>query len=131
MITASRARMAGGKGLTDDEMNAYVTLLGSTGAESLHVSRDGRLTLHGGLSQTGQPAELVRIKDGQTISLRTGSVIDSVSSSLGAKRAMDEDSEEDPLRSMARRRKSAQAAVKEVQQCQDCDKVFKRPCDLT
>ncbi|KAL8722606.1 MAG: hypothetical protein Q9225_000912 [Loekoesia sp. 1 TL-2023] len=32
---------------------------------------------------------------------------------------------------MARRRKSAQAAVKEVQQCQDCDKVFKRPCDLT
>ncbi|KAL9030573.1 MAG: hypothetical protein Q9196_001334 [Gyalolechia fulgens] len=114
MITAARARTAGAEGPTDDDLHT-----------------DEKLALRGGLSQTGQPAELVRIKDGQNISLRTGSVIDSVSSSLGAKRSMDEDSNEDPLRSMARRRKSAQAAAKEVQQCQDCDKVFKRPCDLT
>ncbi|KAI4182668.1 MAG: hypothetical protein L6R41_005834 [Letrouitia leprolyta] len=114
MITASRARTANVKGMTDEDANAH-----------------GTLALHGGLSQTGQPAELVRIKDGQTISLRTGALIDSVSSPVGAKRSIDPEADEDPLRSMARRRKSAQAAVKEVQQCQDCDKVFKRPCDLT
>lgn len=53
------------------------------------------------------------------------------SNMTGAKRAADEDSDEDPLRSMARRRKNAQAAAKEAQQCRECDKVFKRPCDLT
>lgn len=114
MITASRARTANVKGMTDEDANAH-----------------GTLALHGGLSQTGQPAELVRIKDGQTISLRTGSMIDPIGSPVGSKRSMDQEADEDPLRSMARRRKSAQAAVKEVQQCQDCDKVFKRPCDLT
>lgn len=40
------------------------------------------------------------------------------------------DSDDDIMRSMARRRK-AQAAVKDVQRCSDCEKVFKRPCDLT
>lgn len=94
-------------------------------------SRDERLALHGGLSQNGRPAELVRIKNGQNISLRTGSVIDSTTSSTSAKRSADEDLDEDLALSMARRRKSAQAAVKEVQQCRECDKVFKRPCDLT
>ncbi|KAL8842738.1 MAG: hypothetical protein Q9170_000394 [Blastenia crenularia] len=115
MITASRARMAQGKLMANND----------------DVDADERVTLHGGLSETGEPAELVRIKNGQTISLRNGSVVDPTSSSMTAKRSADEDSDEDPLRSMARRRKSAQTAVKEVQQCRDCDKVFKRPCDLT
>lgn len=44
---------------------------------------------------------------------------------------MSVESEDDIMRSMARRRKSAQTVVKEVQRCSDCDKVFKRPCDLT
>lgn len=94
-------------------------------------SRDERLGLHGGLSQTGRPVELVRIKNGQSLSLRTGSAMTPSSSTAGGKRRADEDSDDDPLRSMARRRKSAQAAPKEVQQCQDCEKIFKRPCDLT
>ncbi|KAI4099800.1 MAG: hypothetical protein L6R37_005792 [Teloschistes peruensis] len=114
MITASRARMAGGKRMTDDD-----------------VAADERLGLHGGLSQNGRPAELVRIRNGQSFSLRTGNAVDLASNMTGAKRAVDEDSDEDPLRSMARRRKNAQAAAKEAQQCRDCDKVFKRPCDLT
>ncbi|KAL8733990.1 MAG: hypothetical protein Q9166_001751 [cf. Caloplaca sp. 2 TL-2023] len=114
MINASRARMAGGKRMTDED-----------------VAADERLGLHGGLSQTGRPAELVRMKNGQSFSLRTGSAIDPASSSAGAKHSADEDSDDDPLRSMARRRKNVQTAVKEVQQCRDCDKVFKRPCDLT
>ncbi|KAL8921252.1 MAG: hypothetical protein Q9172_004132 [Xanthocarpia lactea] len=114
MITASRARQASGKKIADDD-----------------VVMDERLALHGGLSQTGQPAELVRVKNGQSISLQTGSAVDPSSTSGGAKQSVDDESDDDPLRSMARRRKSAQAAVKEVQKCRDCDKVFKRPCDLT
>ncbi|KAI4201181.1 MAG: hypothetical protein LQ346_002235 [Caloplaca aetnensis] len=114
MITASRARVAAGKTMTDDD-----------------VDTEERLALYGGLTQNGRPAELVRIKNGQSISLRTGSVLESNYTSAGAKRSAGEDSDDDPLRSMARRRKSAQPAVKEVQQCQECDKIFKRPCDLT
>lgn len=130
MITASRAKMAGGHSMTDDDVDAYVTLPVSHVTESLRTGRDERLALHGGLGQNGRPVELVRIKNGQSISLRTGSIVNSSSGSAGAKRSADEDSDEDPLRSMARRRKAAQA-VKEAQQCQECDKVFKRPCDLT
>ncbi|KAI4261888.1 MAG: hypothetical protein L6R42_002924 [Xanthoria sp. 1 TBL-2021] len=114
MITASRARQAGGKEMTDDD-----------------VAMDERLGLHGGLSQNGQPAELVRIKNGQSISLLTGSAMDPSGSSGGEKHTLDKEFDDDTLRSMARRRKSAQAAVKQVQQCRDCDKIFKRPCDLT
>ncbi|KAL8726343.1 MAG: hypothetical protein Q9181_006084 [Wetmoreana brouardii] len=111
MIAASRARMAGGKRMSDDD-----------------TAVDERLGLHGGLSQTGRPVELVRIKHGQSFSLRTGNAVDPAA---GSKRSAGEESDDDAFRSMARRRKSAQAAVKDVQQCRDCDKVFKRPCDLT
>ena len=131
MITASRARQASGKKIADDDVAMYVVSTYLANSRELTYTRDERLALHGGLSQTGQPAELVRIKNGQSISLRTGSSMDPPSTSGGAKQAVDDESDDDPLRSMARRRKSAQAAVKEVQQCRDCDKVFKRPCDLT
>ena len=98
----------------------------------LTVASDERLDLHGGLSQNGRRVELVRIKNGQCISLRTGSVVDPESPrSQGPKRSMSEESDEDVMRSMARRKKAAQATVKDVQQCSECDKVFKRPCDLT
>ncbi|KAL8993850.1 MAG: hypothetical protein Q9169_006038 [Polycauliona sp. 2 TL-2023] len=109
MITTTRARQAGGRTMTDDD-----------------VAMDERIALHGGLSRNGQPAELVRVKNGQSISLRTGSAVDGIE-----KHTLDEESDDDPLRSMARRRKSAQAPAKQVQQCRDCDKIFKRPCDLT
>ncbi|KAL8952961.1 MAG: hypothetical protein Q9222_001180 [Ikaeria aurantiellina] len=108
MINASRARMAKGGRMTDED-----------------VTPGERLGLHGGISQTGRPVELVRIKNGQNISLRTGSALDPVSN------IADGESDNDPLRSMARRRKTAQAAAKEAQKCRDCEKVFKRPCDLT
>ena len=89
----------------------------------------------GGLSQTGRPAELVRTKDGQSISLRTGEVLSTEDShtdySHGLKRSVGEDSDDDAMRSMARRRKSTLPVVKEVQKCEECAKVFKRPCDLT
>ena len=98
----------------------------------INNSSDERLSLEGGLSQTGRPAELVRTRNGKSISLRTGNEFEPEASSSGQrfKRSMSEDSDDDIMRSMARRRK-AQAAVKDVQRCSDCEKVFKRPCDLT
>ena len=94
-----------------------------------------RLDLVGGLSKTGRVAELVRTKGGRSISLRTGEEISAdqmiTAKPHGMKRSVSEQADEDVLRSMARRRKSAQPVVKDIQKCNDCDKVFKRPCDLT
>ena len=85
----------------------------------------------GGLSQTGRPAELVRTSNGKSISLQTGQEVKMEDYKPCNKRAVDEESEEDILRSMARRKKSAGQGVKEEQRCKECDKLFKRPCDLT
>lgn len=96
--------------------------------ETLTVFSDETVRLEGGLSQTGRPAELVRIKNGKAISLRTGAEFQSqphpeFNTSM-------EDGVDDLTRSMARRRKSAQTVVKNVE-CSECQKQFKRPCDLT
>lgn len=96
--------------------------------ETLIVLSDETVRLEGGLSQTGRPAELVRIKNGKTISLRTGSEFQpqpnpDFDTSM-------EDGVDDLTRSMARRRKSAPTVVKNVE-CSECQKQFKRPCDLT
>ncbi|MCJ1246204.1 copper-binding transcription factor [Trapelia coarctata] len=120
MLAASRARAAA-------ESN-------STGAK--HPNNEERLELVGGLGQTGRVAELVRTtNDGRAVSLRTGERFSAEEMSAryqpGMKRSVSEESDEDVLRSMARRRKSAQPTVKDVQKCSDCSKVFKRPCDLT
>lgn len=94
--------------------------------------RDDRLGLHGGLSQTGQPAQLVRIRDGKSISLRTGEEVEK-ESGIGQRpeNSMSMELDDDVQRSMARRRKAEQSAMKEYQKCKECDKLFKRPCDLT
>lgn len=99
-------------------------------------NNEERLELVGGLGQTGRVAELVRTtKDGSSISLRTGKRFSAEEMSAryqpGMKRSVSEESDEDVLRSMARRRKSAQHTLKDAQKCRDCSKVFKRPCDLT
>lgn len=122
MITASRERAAAGK---DREENGFTTYVcGTQDGEIilLNITSDEHLSLHGGLGRTGRPAELVRVKDGQAISLRTGDVVKSETSV---------ESDDDLHYSMARRRKSEQAAAKQVQRCSECDKEFKRPCDLT
>ncbi|GFF31733.1 C2H2 type zinc finger domain protein [Aspergillus udagawae] len=89
-----------------------------------------RVTLEGGLSKNGRPAELVVHKDGEMISLRTGrpyeeNAVPAMKRSLSL-RSVDEGVE----RSMARRKKNA-PPMDINQKCKDCDKVFKRPCDLT
>ena len=122
MINASRERAAAGH---EREENGYTTYVCGTHYGEmiiLNTTSDERLGLHGGLGRTGRPAELVRLKDGQAISLRTGEVVKS-DTAVGP---------DDSLHySMARRRKSEQAAAKQAQRCSECDKEFKRPCDLT
>lgn len=129
MITAARERRAA-EGVKEECNDLCVGMTHKYLPHLLTVSREETLTLRGGLSQTGRPAELVTTsKDGQTVSLRTGEKLGPEASPIGMKRSASQEAEEDYLLSMARRRKAA--AVKEVQRCSECDKEFKRPCDLT
>nr|POF26374.1 zinc finger transcription factor ace1 [Quercus suber] len=98
------------------------------------LRRDESVSVLGGMTHNGKPAELVRHKDGKVISIATGLAIspdDLASSSM--KRPMSDaeyDEDDDVLRSMARRKKNAKP---EIHACSisGCDKEFKRPCDLT
>ncbi|OJD22452.1 hypothetical protein ACJ73_06201 [Blastomyces percursus] len=105
-----------------------------TTENNTEYSSDEEVTLEGGLSVTGRPAELVRRKkDKQTISLRTGKPYDEKASPVipMIKRTLSMESCDDGVaRSMARRKKNA-PPLDINQKCKDCDKVFKRPCDLT
>ncbi|KAI9681190.1 MAG: copper-binding transcription factor [Caeruleum heppii] len=99
-----------------------------------------KVMLDGGLSQTGRPARLVRVKEGKTMPISTGDNNDDCKAIKGSnspimKRSLSERADEGSVRrSMARRRKLAPGEVltePAPQVCQDCDKEFKRPCDLT
>lgn len=129
MITASRERMAAGQAREGDH-TPYACDAHEYDPLTLTVTRDERLSLQGGISQTGRPAELVRSKDGQSYSLRTGEEIKEAEKA-DVKLSTSQEEQDEFFLSMARRRKSAQAATKEVQRCSECDKEFKRPCDLT
>ncbi|KAI9792489.1 MAG: copper-binding transcription factor [Candelina submexicana] len=124
MMEASKRRAAAGEELGE-----------------MDYSPDETVSLHGGLSQTGRAAQLVRVKNGKTFPINATDlhdaeslVDDELSSSHAMKRSLSEDSydEDGVRRSMARRRKSAQGSAKDVPQtCRECNKEFKRPCDLT
>ncbi|KAF3390436.1 Zinc finger transcription factor ace1 [Penicillium rolfsii] len=88
--------------------------------------------LEGGLSKNGRPVELVILQDGKLISMATGLPYE-VDGPATYKRtiALDEDElDEGVMRSMARRKKNA-PPMDINKKCSHCDKVFKRPCDLT
>ncbi|KAI9683618.1 MAG: copper-binding transcription factor [Trizodia sp. TS-e1964] len=121
-MAASREKQANGEDL--DEMD---------------VSKDENIRLHGGLTRNGRPAQLVRVKDGKTIPIgHSGMPSPSVDDSPPTmKRSLSEhSSDEDSVRrSMARRAKRplTSQAGKDIalQRCGECNKEFKRPCDLT
>ena len=101
--------------------------------------RTDEVKLHGGLTENGRPAELVRVKkNGKAFSIATGKHVDLDEDNKGAlqiKRSLGEEAEDEKsiLRSMARRKRSASAAELAPKRCREpgCDKEFKRPCDLT
>ncbi|EDN02375.1 hypothetical protein HCAG_00239 [Histoplasma mississippiense (nom. inval.)] len=129
-----------------EQMRQYAALVGATrerqgprprsriAENNMEYSSDEEVTLEGGLGATGRPAELVRRKkDKQAISLRTGNPYDEKASPAVPimKRSLSMESCDDGVaRSMARRKKNA-PPLDINQKCKDCDKVFKRPCDLT
>ena len=131
MITATRERMASGQAAREDDYSTYVGITCDSDVIILNVISDERLTLNGGLGHTGRPAELVRVKDGQAISLRTGEIIQPGAGSVDAAGFASSETDNDFLHSMARRKKTEAEKAKQIQRCSECDKEFKRPCDLT
>ncbi|ORY65934.1 uncharacterized protein BCR38DRAFT_339676 [Pseudomassariella vexata] len=106
----------------------------------MDVDPTDEVKLMGGLSSTGRPAELVRVKkNGKAISIATGQVVESLEEDTSVpvrfKRSMSEqlEDEEEIVRSMARRKKNASPEELAPKKCKEpgCNKEFKRPCDLT
>lgn len=125
----------------DDDMNQCVYSASSAGlGASLTPSvRADEIMLYGGVAVNGQPAQLVRMKrDGTAISLATGQPVDMADAGSGpfrVKRSASEQLEDDEeiMRSMARRKKNASPEELSPKACTHpgCNKMFKRPCDLT
>ncbi|EFR02164.1 zinc finger transcription factor ace1 [Nannizzia gypsea CBS 118893] len=103
----------------------------SPNRDDLGYSSGEELVLEGGLASTGRPAELVRKKKGQAISLKTGEpFVEQKPVVPSLKRAPSMENQESVMRSMARRKKDA-PPMNINEKCKHCDKVFRRPCDLT
>lgn len=135
----ARERRAAGEELGEMDVDPYVY-------QPLYIDNHADLTLStdevklmGGLSSTGRPAELVRVKkNGKAISIATGEPVedlDEAKSPVRFKRSMSEQlaDEEEIMRSMARRKKNADPSEYAPKKCKEpgCNKEFKRPCDLT
>ncbi|GKZ22107.1 hypothetical protein AbraIFM66951_008843 [Aspergillus brasiliensis] len=89
-----------------------------------------KLTLEGGMSQTGRPLELVAQKEGQAVSMQTGEAYDAYAPALVKRTLSLGEGDEGARRSMARRKKNA-PPMNINTKCSHCDKIFQRPCDLT
>ncbi|KAK3362781.1 hypothetical protein B0T25DRAFT_586943 [Lasiosphaeria hispida] len=109
-------------------------------AGEMDVDPTDEIKLHGGIHVNGRPAELVRVKkNGKAISIATGKPVDVLEEegdgAVRIKRSASEEleDEEEITRSMARRKKNASPEELAPKKCREvgCNKVFKRPCDLT
>ena len=129
MISEARQRIAAGEKTEEEDLTRYEFDGHNWKGKPLTYDSNERLVLRGGISQTGRPAELARFRDGQLISLRTGEPIDMDDESPRALNFATEADREEYELSMARRRKNAPEKV--AHRCNECDKEFKRPCDLT
>ncbi|KAK5071904.1 hypothetical protein LTR51_006388 [Lithohypha guttulata] len=90
---------------------------------------DDEITLEGGLAESGNLAELVRWKNGEGISLRTGLPYVPMA---GMKRSASGMDEANADLSMARRKKGVEYQVQHLPcSIEDCEKVFTRQCDLS
>ncbi|KAG8530866.1 uncharacterized protein KY384_004223 [Bacidia gigantensis] len=128
MISAARQRLVAGETHDDDEEMMCENSGNYQLLQMLTSARNSKISLEGGIGQTGRPAQLVRTSNGRSISLRTGEEIDLQALRDEAGIPNSDEMDEEILLSMARRRK---AAEKVIHRCGECDKEFKRPCDLT
>ena len=128
MISAARERMAAGVARPEDEENSYAMKRPRRKIFLLMSNSKSKLSLEGGIGRTGQPAQLVRTTNERSISMLDGEEVDLDVLREEARRSGAGELDEDTLLSMARRRKNAE---KIMHRCSECDKEFKRPCDLT
>ncbi|KAJ5111487.1 Zinc finger C2H2 [Penicillium argentinense] len=136
MIRASQERVQAAQ---SEKKSPYVQLRPLFNKSARWPARDksnrlpsvAEAVLEGGLSINGKPAEIIVTQDGKPISMRTGEVY-KADSPFVFKRTIsfDQSTDEGVQRSMARRKKNA-PPMDINQKCSHCDKVFKRPCDLT
>jgi hypothetical protein len=130
IMAATRQKEANGEELDEMDYSRYGQSTHPLSRLGLTVLSDEKITLRGGLSKNGRPAELVREKDGKVLPIADGA--DDVHTGFSSKRALSdgETDDEGVQRSMARRRKSDKPGDV-MHTCRDCKKEFKRPCDLT
>ncbi|KAL1643318.1 hypothetical protein SLS58_004989 [Diplodia intermedia] len=141
IMAATREKEASGEALDEMDYHPYVGPLepdvprASRGFNGLKLTtsfRDEKVTLRGGLSHNGKPAELVRERNGKMIPIATEAEGSALNATFKRPLDVDEDDEDEDSvhRSMARRRKSDRPGDV-MHRCADCKKEFKRPCDLT
>ena len=124
VMAVSRQKQAEGAAMDEDDYSPLVTqsFYDSHVRHVLTLCRGEELRLKGGATQDGKPLELVREKDGKELPIQ-GSV---TMPSPPENPMVDDDAE----RTMARKRKCDQGKI-DWRQCRECQKWFKRPCDLT
>lgn len=124
IMAASRQKQAEGKSLDAMDYTEFVPTSRDDSHWEHDLTRDSgeNLRLHGGISQNGRPAELVREKDGKIIPIDDDKTLMSPS--------VDNDEDDDAERIMARKRKCDIGKI-EWRACRECGKEFKRSCDLT
>lgn len=141
IMAATREREAAGEARDEMDYHPYVEPVYSSLSheprdsrlnelELTSLFRDEKITLRGGLSHNGKPAELVRERNGKMIPIATEAERSELNATFKRPLEEDDDDEDSVHRSMARRRKSDRPGdVMHI--CADCKKEFKRPCDLT
>ncbi|KAI1345181.1 hypothetical protein F5Y15DRAFT_19668 [Xylariaceae sp. FL0016] len=134
----ARERLAAGQEPDEMDVDPYEPpYLGFPPTATNMLIRTDEVKMVGGLSTSGRPAELVRVKkNGKTYSIATGKPVEDIDEEpIRFKRSMSQQAEDDEeiMRSMARRKKNASPEELAPKKCPhpSCNKEFKRPCDLT
>ena len=123
IMAVSKQKQREGKTMSKEDWIPLVALVSYSniaGNVLINLSSGEKLRLQGGLSQDGEPAELIREKaDGETLAI-----------DAGKRKLSAEGFGDDAEPSMARKRKCDIGKI-DWCQCKTCQHWFKRRCDLT
>lgn len=111
------------------QLAAHIGSSNTTVEDGSAPSLEDEITLEGGIGETGDFAELVRWKNGEGISLRTG--LPYIPMPANLKRGASGQLAEDAERSARRKKGYIPEIVNLPCSQKDCDKVFHRKCDLS
>lgn len=111
------------------QLAAHIGSSNTTVEDGSAPTFEDEITLEGGIGETGDFAELVRWKNGEGVSLRTG--LPYVPMPANLKRGASGQLAEDAERSARRKKGYIPEIVNLPCSQRDCDKVFHRKCDLS